>query len=190
MSAMKTHPELEMDRSAFKESEGSAHDFSGLQVMECKEIVSLGIPPGSLKSTEGGVHLTPEQFHKYLNPEAVNPDEPVPPGLGKGSRTILIDCRNAYEWKVGRFKNAILPPTRQFSDWPKFADNLIDELKLASGGDPSTKGVETRAQNTTPTAVMMYCTGGIRCERGSAYLKSRGVQHVYQLKVHHDLSLP
>jgi len=170
-----------------------------LQVRECQEIVALGISPEELKSTAGGQHLSPEEFHTFLprkprasqsenssenNPENKNKsakfsvDSPdlirgeCPPGLGPGSRPILIDCRNEYEWKVGKFEDAILPPTRQFSEFPKFADELIEKYKLRVSSS------DTEA----PTAVMMYCTGGIRCERGSAYLRSKGVQNVYQLE--------
>eukprot|EP00466_Bigelowiella_natans_P009899 jgi/Bigna1/90966/estExt_fgenesh1_pg.C_840033 len=102
-----------------------------------------------------------------------------PSGLGPDTRPLLIDCRNIYEWKVGMFDKAILPPTRQFSDFPKFADELIKKYNLL-GNSSSCK--TPSASSPPPTAVMMYCTGGIRCERGSAYLKSRGVANVYQLE--------
>ncbi len=77
---------------------------------------------------------------------------------------ILIDARNNYESAVGHFEGAILPDLDSFRDFPSYTDELL------KGKDP---------KNTT---IMMYCTGGIRCEYYSAYVKSKGFEKVYQLK--------
>lgn len=84
--------------------------------------------------------------------------------LEKEKDALLIDVRNDYEWKVGRFKNAELPPCETFREF----ENYAEELKTKY--DPATK------------KVMMYCTGGIRCEVYSSLLKQIGFKNVYQLQ--------
>ncbi|MFY7842531.1 MAG: rhodanese-related sulfurtransferase [Rhabdochlamydiaceae bacterium] len=81
----------------------------------------------------------------------------------KDEDTILIDVRNNYEWEIGHFEGAELPNLEKFRDFPAYANNL-----------KQTKDVEK-------TKVLMYCTGGIRCEIYSAFLKEKGFEHVYQL---------
>ncbi len=73
----------------------------------------------------------------------------------------LIDTRNKYEFDIGHFKNAINPETSSFRDFP----NQINKL-----------GIKRSDQ------IVMYCTGGIRCEKVSAYLKAEGYQNVSQLE--------
>lgn len=75
--------------------------------------------------------------------------------------TIVVDMRNHYESEVGHFINAIKPDVDTFRD---SLDIVVDML-----GDKKEK------------PVVMYCTGGIRCEKASAYLKHRGFKDVYQL---------
>jgi UPF0176 protein len=76
--------------------------------------------------------------------------------------TILIDMRNHYESEVGHFKNAILPD----------ADTFREEIEMVEG---MLKGKEDKN-------IVMYCTGGIRCEKASAYLKYKGFPNVHQLE--------
>ena len=75
--------------------------------------------------------------------------------------TILIDMRNHYESEVGHFIGAITPEVNTFREEIEVVENM-----LAGKED----------QN-----IVMYCTGGIRCEKASAYLKHKGFQHVHQL---------
>jgi UPF0176 protein len=75
--------------------------------------------------------------------------------------TLLIDMRNHYESEVGHFEGALTPEVTTFRD------SLPIISEMASGHVD---------QN-----VVMYCTGGIRCEKASAYLKYRGFKHVFQL---------
>jgi UPF0176 protein len=75
---------------------------------------------------------------------------------------ILIDTRNDYEVRLGTFKGAIDPKTENFSDFPAFIEKQ-KELK------PETK-------------VAMFCTGGIRCEKASAYMLDEGFEEIFQLK--------
>ena len=76
---------------------------------------------------------------------------------------ILIDARNEYETMIGHFKNAIDPQTETFTEFPEWITGFID-------------------QNLEDKKIAMYCTGGIRCEKASSYLKSKGIEDVYQLQ--------
>jgi UPF0176 protein len=76
--------------------------------------------------------------------------------------TVLIDMRNHYESEVGHFENAILPDVDTFREEITLVENML-------------KGRED--QN-----IVMYCTGGIRCEKASAYLKYKGFPNVHQLE--------
>lgn len=78
--------------------------------------------------------------------------------------TLLLDVRNDYEWKVGRFEGAVVPPCKTFRDFEKYAEDLKEKA------DPKNQ------------EIMMYCTGGIRCEVYSALLKDMGFEKVYQLQ--------
>ncbi len=76
---------------------------------------------------------------------------------------LVIDTRNSFEFGVGRFKGAVDPVTETFREFPDWAD------LLASGPQK-------------PNAVAMYCTGGIRCEKATVYMKDIGFDEVYHLK--------
>ncbi len=73
----------------------------------------------------------------------------------------LIDTRNEYEVKIGNFKNSINPKTKSFRDFPK----KINQLGIKKDDE-----------------IVMYCTGGIRCEKISAFLRINGYQNVSQLE--------
>ena len=75
--------------------------------------------------------------------------------------TIIVDMRNHYESEVGHFQNAICPDVDTFKDALPAAENILAEKKDKN--------------------IVMYCTGGIRCEKASAWMKHRGFQHVFQL---------
>lgn len=77
-----------------------------------------------------------------------------------GKEFIIIDARNNYESVIGRFKNAITPDMDTFRDWPQIVDSLKDYKDKT---------------------VVTYCTGGIRCEKASAYMVEQGFKDVYQL---------
>ena len=78
--------------------------------------------------------------------------------------SLILDIRNGYEWDVGRFKGAERPRYRKFSEFGEMADDVVERVK-----DKKQK-------------VLMYCTGGIRCEVFSSLLIKRGLKEVYQLK--------
>jgi UPF0176 protein len=95
--------------------------------------------------------------------EAVSPEVWKKMLEQRGEDTLLLDVRNDYEWEVGHFEGAELPELETFRQFPLYAQ----ELK--------------RKRDPKKTAVMMYCTGGIRCEFYSAVLKREGFDNVYQL---------
>ncbi len=76
--------------------------------------------------------------------------------------TIVVDTRNGYEVALGTFAGAVDPETQNFSDFPDWAKRHRDEL---SG-----------------RKVAMFCTGGIRCEKATAYVRSLGLENVFHLK--------
>ncbi len=77
---------------------------------------------------------------------------------------LLIDVRNDYEWQLGHFEGAEQPPCESFRDFESYAEALKARV------DPKEK------------PVMMYCTGGIRCELYSSILKKKGFEKIYQLE--------
>ncbi|MEE4250263.1 MAG: rhodanese-related sulfurtransferase [Alcanivoracaceae bacterium] len=76
--------------------------------------------------------------------------------------TLLIDTRNDYEYEVGTFAGAINPRTKTFREFPDYVREHLDPQKHKR--------------------VAMFCTGGIRCEKSTAYLKEQGFDEVYHLK--------
>ncbi|MCL4149729.1 UNVERIFIED_CONTAM: hypothetical protein GTU68_027682 [Idotea baltica] len=82
--------------------------------------------------------------------------------LLKDPQTKVIDTRNDYEFAFGTFENAINPHIRNFTDLPEWVEkNLKDTPK--------------------DTPIAMFCTGGIRCEKSTAYMKAKGWEKVYHL---------
>jgi len=135
----------------FKESEGSDKHFPKLKVILKNEIVKLGLDPELIKAEDGGIHLTPEQVHEFIQSNLNNDD------------LILLDARNDYESRIGTFVDAVTCNTRTFREFPHYIDQNAETFKGKK--------------------VVMFCTGGVRCERASAYLKSKNVaDEVYQIK--------
>jgi UPF0176 protein len=79
---------------------------------------------------------------------------------------VLIDTRNKYEVSIGTFKGAIDPNTTSFREFPVWF-NSLEEL---------------RPESLDGKKVAMFCTGGIRCEKASAFVKQQGIDEVYHLK--------
>ena len=75
---------------------------------------------------------------------------------------VLIDTRNNYEYEIGSFKGAINPKTETFREFPKFTKNNLEKYRNKK--------------------IAMFCTGGIRCEKSTAYLKSEGFENVFHLQ--------
>ena len=96
-----------------------------------------------------------ESSGTYVSPEEWN-------DLISDPQVMLIDTRNGYEIQLGTFKNAINPQTDNFRDFPKYVEKHLRDKK--------------------DKKIAMCCTGGIRCEKSTAYLKKLGFKEVYHLK--------
>lgn len=127
----------------FKEDEAEKHAFKKMHVRLKNEIVSSSLYETSLNN--GGKKLSPEQLKQFYD---------------SGKDFIIVDARNQYESRIGRFKNAITLPMRNFRDWK----DVVKEL-----------------EDFKDKTVVTYCTGGIRCEKASAYIVEQGFKDVYQL---------
>ncbi len=100
-----------------------------------------------------------QQVGTYVDPKDWN-------ALIDREDVVVVDTRNDYEVAIGTFKNALDPQTKSFRELPDWVDeNLKDNPAIG----PNTK-------------IAMFCTGGIRCEKSTALLKSRGFDDVYHLK--------
>ncbi|TDO99784.1 rhodanese-related sulfurtransferase [Marinomonas balearica] len=75
---------------------------------------------------------------------------------------VLIDTRNDYEYQIGTFENAVNPVTDTFREFPDYVEKNMDPAKQKK--------------------VAMFCTGGIRCEKSTAYMKEQGFEEVYHLE--------
>ena len=126
--------------------------FYRMKVRLKKEIVTLGVP--DLQTAQNaGTYVEPKDWNQLL----------AKPGL------VLIDTRNTYEVDVGTFGGAINPATGSFSELPHWiAQEMADGGKLAP-------------VNGQLPPVAMFCTGGIRCEKSTAFLRSKGFDTVYHL---------
>jgi UPF0176 protein len=100
-------------------------------------------------------NFDPSNTGKYLTAEEWNQQLSDP-------NTVVVDMRNHYESEVGHFEGAICPDV----------DTFREELQV----------VEDILQNDKDKKVLMYCTGGIRCEKASAYMKHKGFENVYHLE--------
>ena len=140
-------------RIDFKWSDGTGEEFPRLRIRVRDEIVSFGAPGELIVDQRGvvggGIHLAPSEVNQLV-------DE-------RGGDVVFFDARNAFEAKIGRFKNAVVPNVRTTRDFVTELDSgAYDHLK--------------------DKAVVTYCTGGIRCEVLSSVMRNRGFREVYQLE--------
>jgi UPF0176 protein len=127
-----------------KESSSTTPPFKRFKVKTREEIVTLG-KPDILPLSSADTHLSPEEWHQALLDEDV----------------IVIDTRNWYETKLGKFKKAIDPELDEFQQWPEY----LQKSEL-----PKDK------------KILIYCTGGIRCEKAIVEMHNQGFENVYQLE--------
>lgn len=125
----------------YKEDDCLMHPFNKMIIKVKPELVRF---EQQVSYKDAGKHLSPTEFLEF----AQQPD------------VVLLDARNAYESKVGKFKNAITPEIKTFREFPSVLP-LLEEHKGKK--------------------ILMYCTGGIRCEKASAFLIKNGFDNVYQL---------
>ncbi|HQQ73979.1 MAG TPA: rhodanese-related sulfurtransferase [Pseudomonadales bacterium] len=105
--------------------------------------------------TMGVEGIDPKQIvGTYVDPKDWN-------ALISSPDVLLVDTRNDYEVQIGTFKNALNPHTTSFREFPAYVQEHLDPAKHKK--------------------VAMFCTGGIRCEKSTAYLKEQGFDEVYHL---------
>jgi UPF0176 protein len=136
----------------YKWSDGNGREFPRLSVKVRPELVSFQKPDEIEVDDKGvvggGKHLKPAAVHKLIEE--------------RGEDVVFFDGRNNYEAQVGRFKNAVVPDTKNTRDF-------VTELESGKYDEIKDKPVVT------------YCTGGIRCEVLSVLMKNRGFKEVYQI---------
>ena len=118
--------------------------FNRIKVRLKKEIVSLGKGNINVQKLKGDL-IEPSEWNLIL----------------EDKNTEVIDVRNSFEIKIGKFKHAINPNTNSFREFPK----MLKKMNLKKN-----------------KRIAMYCTGGIRCEKASSYLKMEGYRNVVQLR--------
>lgn len=106
--------------------------------------------------TMGVEGIDPKQIvGTYVKPQDWN-------ALISDPEVVLIDTRNAYEVAIGTFRNAVNPNTETFREFPDYVKTHLDPRRHKK--------------------VAMFCTGGIRCEKSTAFLKTQGFEEVYHLE--------
>ncbi|MCB0319832.1 MAG: hypothetical protein KDD60_02835, partial [Bdellovibrionales bacterium] len=128
----------------FKDSRARVTPFKRFKIKRRREIVTLG-RPDILPKEKRHNHLSPAEWDRTLKEEEV----------------VVIDTRNSYEVDLGKFRGAIDPKTKYFSEFGDFVE---------SSGIPKDQ------------KVLMYCTGGIRCEKAIYEMELRGYENVFQLE--------
>ena len=110
--------------------------------------------------TMGQPDIDPENsVGTYVSPQDWN-------ALISASDTLVIDTRNRYEVAIGTFENAVDPETASFRDFPTWVENYMADLP----------------EEKRPKNIAMFCTGGIRCEKATSYLRARGYENVFHLE--------
>ena len=133
----------------FKHSACSSKPFSLIKVHVKPEIVAFGVPgvSGLPDPARPDTHVAPARWRELLQ----EPD------------VLVLDNRNSFEYRLGRFQNAVDPEVKHFRDFPAYVEAHAEAWK---------------AEGKT---IAMYCTGGIRCEKTAAWMQDQGLS-VYQLE--------
>uniref|UniRef100_K3W7U1 Rhodanese domain-containing protein n=1 Tax=Globisporangium ultimum (strain ATCC 200006 / CBS 805.95 / DAOM BR144) TaxID=431595 RepID=K3W7U1_GLOUD len=136
-----------------------AEPFETLHVRIRDQIVRDGFEKGHLDLQDSGNALPPKEWHQRLQERNANQDD----------STLVLDVRNFYEHEIGRFDGA----TRIMVDTFRDTFDAVDEILARH---------EAQHDGEKPKEVMMYCTGGIRCEKVGAYLAQyKGITNVHKL---------
>lgn len=140
----------------WKTSESQVPPFHELLVRVTHELVALELPDEQCDLAETGLHLSPAAFRDVMLASTSKK-------ASESEVIAVIDVRNAYEFSLGHFDGALNPKTRRFGQFPDWVRASLPALQEKD-------------------KVLMYCTGGIRCEKASAFLKHLGVRNVFQLR--------
>lgn len=154
--------------------------FLQLSVREVKEIISCGPQREFIDSfvkhdadsygglDGSGVHLSPEEFDAVLEKEREN--------------CVVLDIRNEFEFDIGHFDTARNIGTFTYAETFKALDEVVAEQKQSQETEIVAEGRESATIGQSENKkILMYCTGGIRCEKASAYLRAKGLDNVYQV---------
>ncbi len=131
---------------SFKRSECKTAPFGRMKVTVKPELVQTGIEQGLVVRDEEvkAAQLTPAQWREMMARDDV----------------VMIDNRNSFEYRLGRFRGAVDPQVKHFRDFPAYIEAHAPEWKREG------------------KRVAMYCTGGIRCEKTSGWVRSFGLEVV------------
>jgi len=151
VSATKKYPGFK--NIDFKWSDGTGNEFPRLSIKTKSELVAFGSPQEIVVDTNGvvngGKHIKPYEVNKLVE--------------SRGEEVVFFDGRNAFEAKIGRFKNAVVPDVSTSRDFvQEIESGKYDHLK--------------------DRPIITYCTGGIRCEILSSVMVKRGFKEVYQIE--------
>ncbi|MBT9477077.1 rhodanese-related sulfurtransferase [Polaromonas sp.] len=136
-----------------KEAYAPHMPFYRMKVRLKREIVTLGVPDVH-PARMAGQYVKPQDWNQLLADPAV----------------VLVDTRNDYEVSIGTFQGAINPATHSFSELPDWVEREMQE------------GGKLADVNGQKPKVAMFCTGGIRCEKSTAFLRAKGFDEVYHLE--------
>lgn len=128
----------------YKESLSAHSPFNKMLVKIKREIVTLGQDVDPI--CQSAPRISPKKFHDWLSD-----NKPM----------IVLDTRNEYEVRIGKFKNAINLNIQNFRDFPEAIKTLPEKYKSLP--------------------IVTYCTGGIRCEKAAPFMLNQGFKEVYQL---------
>lgn len=152
--------------------------FEKLDIRIRNQIVADGFHNGHLDLSDSGAALPPDQWHRKLQQRNANANANADVDAGTNTNananadttTLVLDVRNFYEHEIGRFDGATRIMVDTFRDTFDAVDEILEHHKAAHDGQP-------------PHEVMMYCTGGIRCEKVGAYLKQhKGIDAIHKLQ--------
>ena len=130
----------------FKVDPALGHAFPRLSIKSREEVVTMGLGENDFSPAEmSGQHLSPVEWRTLMEKED----------------TVMIDARNQYEWELGHFEGALLPPVQNFRELPDWVRSHRAQLEGKK--------------------ILTYCTGGVRCEKFSGFLLREGFEEVFQL---------
>ncbi len=132
----------ELSNITFKRNGSPIPPFKKMMVKVRNEIITSRF---NVNTDKVGKHMSPKELHELYE---------------KNADFIIIDARNNYESKIGKFKNAMTPNIAIFRDFTK----VIPQMKECKD-----------------KKIVLYCTGGVRCEKASALLMKKGFKDVNQL---------
>ena len=174
-------------------SKGDDEDqwFPDLNIKIVKEIISTGGVLSNISTTETSVgYLTPREWHEEIKSLVEKKQDATSngPDADDDVDTVLIDVRNHKECQIGSFAPGISidPHTKTFAQFPKWVkDNAGNNDEVTSGNDANAAAAPPPPPSSllSNKRVLLYCTGGIRCEKASAFVRqmvpqNKGIFHL------------